>query len=203
MPVAPMSRRLFRACPADITSEGFIETGARMRAVVCLLPLVLLAACSDVESGLAPLPNDRVRVRFPPGGVVAAIEVDAVDRLPLRSAELIAPDGEATPAIYLHVDPTPSLSFDQRFVGGGPYTGNAIGASNVASSYVPFPADLSGAPQARAQLLTMFSIASIPLPDEVAYRRDWRSYRIFLSFGDVAGEVERRVLPAPEPPPNA
>ena len=202
MPIARMSRRLFRACAADITSEAFIETGARMRAVVCLLPLVLLAACSDAESGLAPLPNDRVRVRFPPGGVVAAIEVDAVDRLPLRSAELIAPDGEATPAIYLHVDPTPSLSFDQRFVGGAPYTGNAFGISNIGSN-VPFPADLSGAPQARAQLLTMVSIASIPLPDEVAYRRDWRSYRIFLSFGDLAGEVERRVLPAPEPPPNA
>jgi hypothetical protein len=172
-----------------------------MRVVVCLLPLVLLAACSDAESGLAPLPNDQVRVRFPPGGVVAAIEVDAVDRLPLRSAELIAPDGEATPAIYLHVDPTPSLSFNQRFVGGAPYTGNAIGISNIGSN-VPFPADLSGAPQTRAQLLTMVSIASIPLPDEVAYRRDWRSYRIFLSFGDVAGEVERRVLPAPEPPPG-
>ena len=41
-----------------------------------------------------------------------------------------------------------------------------------------------------------------PVPDEIAYRRDWRSYRIFLSFGDLAGEVERRVLPAPEPPPN-
>jgi len=173
-----------------------------MRIAACLLSLALFAACSDAESGLAPLPNDQIRVRFPPGGVVAAIEVDAVDRLPLRSAELITPDGEAISASYLHVDPTPSLTFDQRSVGGTPYTGNVIGIGNIASN-VPFPADLSGAPQARAQLLTMVSTASIPLSDEVAYRRDWRSYRIFLSFGDVAGEVERRVLPAPEPPPNA
>ncbi len=146
------------------------------------------------------MPNDQIRARFPPGGVVVAIEVDAVDRLPLRSAELIAPDGEATQASYLHVDPSPSVAFDQRFV-DAPYTGNAFGLRNIGSN-VPFPADFGGAPQARAQLLTMVSTASIPLPDEIAYRRDWRSYRIFLSFGDVAGEVERRVLPAPEPPPK-
>ena len=61
---------------------------------------------------------------------------------------------------------------------------------------------VSGAPQGDAQLLAMASTASIPVPDEIGYRRDWRSYRIFLSFGDLAGEVERRVLPAPEPPPK-
>src|SRR5262245_31500187 len=171
-----------------------------MRIAACLLPFALLSACSDAESGLAPLPNDQVRARFPPGGVVVAIEIDAVDRLPLRNAELIAPDGEATPASYLHVDPTPSVTFHQRLV-DAPYTGNAVGVGNIALN-VPFPADFSGAPQTRAELLTMVSTASIRLPDEVAYRRDWRSYRMFLSFGDVAGEVERRVLPAPEPPPK-
>jgi hypothetical protein len=61
---------------------------------------------------------------------------------------------------------------------------------------------ITGAPQGDATLLEMVSTASIPLPDEIEYRRDWRSYRIFLSFGDLAGEVERRVLPAPEPPPK-
>ena len=66
----------------------------------------------------------------------------------------------------------------------------------------PVPAIVAGAPQGDAQLLAMVSTASIPLPDEIEYRRDWRSYRIFLSFGDVAGEVERVVLPAPEPPPK-
>jgi hypothetical protein len=50
------------------------------------------------------------------------------------------------------------------------------------------------------ELLAMVSTASTPLPDEVAYRREWRSYRIFLGFGDLPGEVERRVLRAPEPP---
>lgn len=170
-----------------------------MRAAACLLTLALCTACG-AESGLPPLPTDQVRARFPPGGVVDAIEVDAVDRLPLRSAELIAPDGEATSASYLHVNPSPSVTFYQRFV-DMPFAGNSFGAGNAASA-IPFPGDIGGAPQGSARLLAMVSTASIPLADEVAYRRDWRSYRIFLSFGDLAGEVERRVLSAPEPPPK-
>lgn len=172
-----------------------------MRAAACLLSLALTAAaCAGGDSGLAPLPADQVRARFPPGGVIDAIEIDAVDRLPLRRAELIAPGGEATPASYLHVNPSPSVTFYQRFV-DSPYAGNSFGVGNVTAG-APFPVDLSGAPQGNARLLAMVSTASIPLPDEIAYRRDWRSYRIFLSFGDLAGEVERRVLPAPEPPPK-
>jgi hypothetical protein len=161
-----------------------------------LLTVALVAACAP-ESGLAPLPTDQVRARFPPGGVVNSIEIDAIDRLPLRTAELVAPDGQATPASYLHVSASPSVTFYQRQI-DTPYEGNLSGIGNVA----PVPAVVSGAPQGEAQLLAMVSTASIPLPDEIEYRRDWRSYRIFLSFGDLAGEVERRVLPAPEPPPK-
>jgi hypothetical protein len=161
-----------------------------------LLTLALVTACAP-ESGLAPLPTDQVRARFPPGGVVNSIEIDAIDRLPLRTAELVAPDGQATPASYLHVSASPSVTFYQRQI-DTPYEGNLSGIGNVA----PVPAVVSGAPQGEAQLLAMVSTASIPLPDEIEYRRDWRSYRIFLSFGDLAGEVERRVLPAPEPPPK-
>ena len=167
-----------------------------MRAAAFLLMLALVAACSP-ESGLPPQPTDQVRARFPPGGVVNSIEVDASDRLPLRTAELVSPDGRATPASYLHVNPSPSVTFYQRQI-DTPYEGNLFGIGNVA----PVPAVLTGAPQGDAQLLAMVSIASIPVEDEIEYRRDWRSYRIFLSFGDLAGEVERRVLPAPEPPPK-
>jgi len=167
-----------------------------MRAAPFLLALALVAACAP-ESGLAPLPTDQVRARFPPGGVVNSIEIDAVDRLPLRTAELVSPDGQATSASYLHVNPSPSVAFYQRQI-DTPYEGNIFGFGNLA----PVPAVVSGAPQGDAQLLAMVSTASIPIPDEIEYRRDWRSYRIFLSFGDLAGEVERRVLPAPEPPPK-
>src|SRR5262245_9546380 len=43
-------------------------------------PILLLAAAALVgcaESGLAPVATDQVRARFPPGGVVDVIEVDA------------------------------------------------------------------------------------------------------------------------------
>lgn len=170
-----------------------------MRSAAALSMSVVLIACST-ESGLSPLPTDQVRARFPPGGVVNAIEVDAVDRLPLRTAELVGPDGQATPASYLHVNPSPSVTFYQRFA-DSPYGGGTFGVGDLAAG-VPFPADLAGAPQGDANLLAMVSTASIPLPDEVEYRREWRGYRIFLSFGDLPAEVERRVLPAPEPPPQ-
>jgi hypothetical protein len=167
-----------------------------MRIGASFLTLALLAGCG-AESGLSPLPTDQARARFPPGGIVNSIEIDAVNRLPLRTAELVAPDGQATAASYLHVDPSPSVTFYQRQM-DTPYEGNAFGIGNIA----PVPAVVAGAPQGDAKFLAMVSTASIPLPDEVEYRRDWRSYRIFLSFGDAVGEVERRILPAPEPPPK-
>jgi hypothetical protein len=45
------------------------------------------------------------------------------------------------------------------------------------------------------------STADIPLPDPVAYRRDWRKYRIRLTFGTLPGEIETHEIAAPEPPP--
>jgi hypothetical protein len=170
-----------------------------MRIAAAFLMTALLTACGP-ETGLTPLPMDQVRARFPPGKVVNVIEVDAVDRLPLRTAELVAPDGEATPAFYLYVNPSPNVTYYQRFP-SSPYGDSTFGIGDLAAG-VPFPADLAGAPQGNQKLLAMVSTASIRLPDEVAYRRDWRSYRIFLSFGDLAGEVARRVITAPEPPPQ-
>lgn len=171
-----------------------------MRVAAGLLIIGLLAACAD-ESGLPALPNDQVRAYFRSGGVVNAIEVDAVNRLPLRSAELVAPDGQATPASYLHVNSDPGVTFYQRYF-NTPYVGNAAGIGSLVTGS-PLMTDIgSGTPQGDIRLLAMVSTASIPLPDEIAYRRDWRSYRIFLSFGDLSREIERRVLPAPEPPPS-
>jgi hypothetical protein len=169
-----------------------------MRIVASFLILVALSACT-VESGPVSLPSDQVRAYFPSGGVVNAIEVDATNRLPLRTAELVAPDGDATPASYLHVSADPGVTYYQRFF-NSPYVGNAAGVGDIAAGN-PVTLDIGGAPQGTIRLLAMVSTASIPLPDEIAYRRDWRSYRVFLSFGDLSGEVERQVLPAPEPPP--
>ena len=168
-----------------------------MQAVFAILTIVLLTACAD-EGLLSPLPSDQVRARFVPGRVVDVIEVDAVNRLPLRKAELVAPDGQATPASYLNVNPSPSVTSYEELP-NDPYAG--LGVGNVAPS-VPFPAVTGGAPQQRATLLAMIASASIPLPDPVEYRRDWRNYRIRLSFGDAPGGVETRELDAPAPPPG-
>lgn len=168
-----------------------------MRSAVPILTLGLLA-CMD--SGSQPPQTDLVRARFPAGGIADVIEIDAADRLPLRKAELISPDGLATPAAYLSVTPSPSITSYHQFP-NGPYAGNASGVGNIAAG-VPLSALSTGAPQQRAEVLTMISIASIPLPDPVEYRQDWRSYRIRLGFGDPPGEVEIRELVAPQPPPG-
>jgi hypothetical protein len=167
-----------------------------MQAVFAILTIVLLAACAD--GGLSPLANDQVRVRFPAGGVVDVIEVDAVNRLPLRSAELVAPDGKATPASYLNVNPSPSITSYEELP-NDPYAGLGVGNTTPG---VSLPALTGGSPQQRATLLAMISSASIPLPDPVEYRRNWRNYRIRLSFGDAPNGVETREVDAPAPPPG-
>jgi len=169
-----------------------------MRSLVPILTLLLIAACA--EGGLPPLPTDQVRARFPAGGVVDVIEIDAVDRLALRKVELIAPDGQATPASYLTVNPSPSVTDYQDFA-NAPFAGSAFGVGNIAPGVSP-PALTGGASQQRVAFLAMVATASIPLPDPVEYRRDWRNYRIRLSFGNSPDEVETREVTAPEPPPG-
>jgi hypothetical protein len=170
-----------------------------MRGVVSVLSaVILLAACAD--SGLPPPVTDQIRARFPAGGVVDVIEVDAVDRLPLRKAELVAPDGQTTPASYLNVVPSPGTTLDSEFA-TSPYAGNTFGYGNITANLAA-PGGAVGAPQQRVALLAMVSTASILLPDPVEYRREWRGYRIRLDFGDPPGAVETRELAAPEPPPG-
>jgi hypothetical protein len=169
-----------------------------MRSVATILITVLCAACAD--GGLPPLPGDQVRVRFPAGGVVDVIEVEAVNRLPLRKVELIGSDGQATPAAYLNVNPSPSVTSYQGLP-NGPYAGDAFGVGYIAAGMSPL-APTGGASQQRAAFLEMISTASIPLPDPVEYRRDWRNYRVRFSFGDALGAVETREVDAPEPPPG-
>jgi len=169
-----------------------------MQAVFTILPIVLLAAC--VDDGLSPLASDQVRVRFPAGGVVDVIEVDAINRLPLRKAELVSPDGQSTPASYLNVNPSPSVTSYQAMP-NEPYASARLGIGNIAPG-TQLTAVTGGAPQQRATFLVIVSSASIPLPDPVEYRRGWRNYRIRLSFGDAPDEVETRKVEAPEPPPG-
>jgi hypothetical protein len=169
-----------------------------MHRLLGFLVIALLAACTD--DGSPRLAGDQTRVRFPAGGVVDVIEVDAVDRLPLHKVELVAPDGLTTPASYLNVNPAPGVTSSQGLP-NGPYAGNALGVGNIAAGG-PLPALTGGAPQQRTAFLAMVSNATIPLPDPVEYRRAWQGYRVRLTFGDPPGDVETKEVDAPEPPPG-
>jgi hypothetical protein len=166
-----------------------------MRFAACLATILLLAACSS--AGPPTAATEPIRAGFPAGGIVNLIAVDAVDRLPLRQAELIAPDGHATAANSVTANPAPTQSFSQQFP-TGPFSGTQFGVSSIGSNALT-PGVVGAAPQTQTQVLAVVSTASIPLPDPVAYRRDWQKYRIRLRFGDPP-QVETREIVAPEPP---
>ena len=150
-----------------------------MKIIACLVA-VLLAACAG--SGPTPSPNDQIRADFPPGGIADRIEVTAVDRLALRGAELVAPDGHVTPALSINVNPTPTKGFSQG-AWAAPITSANYGVSSIGSNALT-PNVVGAAPQSQTTLLAMVSTASIQLPDPIAYRRDWQQYRIRLRLGD-------------------
>jgi hypothetical protein len=168
--------------------------------------LLLLAACSD--TGPAPLPNDQIRAGFPPGGIANQIEITAIDRLALRGAELVSPDGHVTPAISVTANPAPTDVFTQQSLGvtyAAPKFGvtsvGVGGLTNIAPSPVT-PKPVGAAPQTETRVLAILSTASIQLPDPAAYDRDWQRYRIRLRFGNPP-EVETREIAAPSPPPSS
>ncbi|MGE0260100.1 MAG: hypothetical protein AB7H71_14760 [Alphaproteobacteria bacterium] len=165
-------------------------------------PAAASVAPASAEPGLpAPVagtPRAQLRVGF--GGLVDTIEVSAVEYLPLREAMLVAPDGTIVPATYIAVGDNPRLqtgqwSMAQRWDDLGTQD-NALAALALHS------AQAGAALYSSRQLLAMVSRADIPVPDPVAYRRDWRDWRIRLTFGTPPAELETRVIAAPEPPPG-
>ena len=174
-----------------------IRMARMIRPTILLSIALLLAACG---SGPAPLPSGEVRARFTPGGIADQITVDAVDRLPLRGAALIAPDGHATPALSLSAKPAPTQIYSQELP-AGPETGPHFGVSSIGTNAFT-PGVVGAAPLTQTRLLAVVSNAAIQLPDPLAYRRDWQKYRIRLTFGDPP-QTETREIAAPEPPPLA
>lgn len=165
-----------------------------MRRFLLLLPsLLLLSACGG--GGLTPLPGPHAAASFPAGGVANVIVVDTLDNLPLRAAELVAPDGTVTPS-------TPPDVARKIQANGGEYAlasplraYESVGPTMMAT--LPDPAFYVS----HSELLLMNSTADITVPDLVAYRRDWGRYRIRLTFG-APGGPEIREIAAPAPPPG-
>ena len=171
------------------------------RALPVLLPLVLITAC-DAGGALPsgpPAAAEEVRASFRKGGLADTIVIDAIERLPLRAAELISADGRTTPANYIDVTASPTVATGQR-VAGDPWQNALSGRGSAAVLMMP-NVRAGAALQGEEQLLATASSAEIALPDPVTYRRDWRKYRVRLSLGTPPGEIETREIAAPEPPP--
>ena len=166
-----------------------------------LLPLLSIAGCEGFGAPPSgPLgPTERLSAGFPKGGLADTIRVDAVERLPLRAAVLVAPDGTTAPAANIDVTDSPTLATGQ-WAAGDPWQNALSGGGSAAALAMPH-ADAGAALQGRQQLLATVSTAEIALPDPVSYRRQWGKYRIRLSFGTPPGDTETREIPAPEPPP--
>lgn len=172
------------------------------RVLPVLLPLFLIAGCEGSDAlppAAPPGPTAYLRAGFPRGGVADTIVIEATERLPLRAAALLSPDGTATPASSVDVAASPSYAGGQR-VAGDPWRNALLGTGSTAAPNVPL-ADVGAALRSQGQLLATVSSAEIALPDPVVYRRNWAQYRIRLTFGTPPGEVETREIAAPAPPP--
>ena len=164
------------------------------RSYATVLIVLLLAGCGG--GGPEPLPTASARAAFRPGDVRDVITVSAVDRLALRSAELVAPNGAATPSDDINVERTPGFTGGQFALNDAWRTGLA---GNVAAPVIPQDAQADAALRSQGQLLMIISNASLALPDPPAYRRDWRGYRLRLGFGEPGGEIKIRGC---RPPPR-
>jgi len=179
----------------------FAGNAMRRRLILVLPPLVILGACaaSDSAPPSPPGASAQLHVGFPSGGVADTITINVIDRLPLRAAELVAPEGGTSPADWINVDANPRVAAGQ-WVAGNPWETTLAGSSAAAALTTP-NAEANAALRSQVQLLATVSQAEIPLPDPIAYRRDWTHYRVRLTFGTPPGEIEAREIPAPEPPP--
>jgi hypothetical protein len=135
------------------------------------------------------------------GGLVDTIQVSAIEQLPLREAALVAPDGTIVPANDITVSANPSIATGQWSLANR--WDYAASPDNALAALTLPNAQAGAALYSNQQLLAMVSRASILLPDPVAYRRDWRDWRVRLTFGTPPGELQTYVIAAPEPPPSS
>jgi hypothetical protein len=147
--------------------------------VLCVL-LPLLGGCETGDATSDTLVPDTVTARFVPGGLANVIVVTAVDRMPLRSAVLVAPGGERVSAYSLDVDRSPIIV-------------EVPGEASLRST--------PGAPHRVARMDTMLSTALIQLPDPVRYAKSWEEWRVELRLGDADTGERALTLAAPASPP--
>lgn len=150
-----------------------------MRQVMALgivASLLFVAGCADDEPWHgAPAPSASARFE----GLSDVIVVSVVDRLPLRSATLVAPDGERVPAYSLDVSSSP-----------------IVVPSQEAAIFMASP----GVPRQVTRIDVMSSTALIQLPDPTRYAKSWQDSRVELRIGEPGSAGRDVTLEAPKPP---
>src|SRR5215471_3453528 len=149
-----------------------------MRRALAIAVLLLVGCDGGEERELAP---GTIAARFVRGGLADVIVVTSIDRLPLRAATLVTPDGERVPAYSIDVDPHPA-------------TAQVPGEATLLST--------PGTPRQSAWISTMASTALIRLPDPVQYAKNWRRSHIELRLADPGSGEREETLAAPPAPPS-
>jgi len=150
-----------------------------MRVPLGALIVALLAGCTAGSAQETPLELDTITVRFVPGGLVNVIVVTTIDRLPLRSAMLVAPDGVRLPAYSLDVVASPII---------------AETPADALALATP------GAVRRVTTVATMVSTALIELPDPARYAKSWPDWQVQLRLGDPDAGERSLMLDAPPSP---
>jgi hypothetical protein len=163
-----------------------------------LLMPVLIGCNGAPDSGDVGQRPFTAAARFIPGDDVMAIQVSVNDRLPLREAELVGPDGAVIAAASVDVASASAYRqpFSEQSFAGGP-------GSNPAAVALPLGGLGNIAPPG-SQTVTVDqfrSTALIRLDDPGSYARDWRLWQVRLRLGDPP-HITTLTLPAPQPPPS-
>lgn len=141
------------------------------------LAALLVAGCADDGAQWGGAPSESASARFE--GLSDVIVVTVVDRLPLRSAALVTPDGERVPAYSLDVSSSP-----------------VVAPSQETAIFMASP----GVPRQVTRINVMSSTALIQLPDATRYAKDWRDWRVELRIGEPGSAGRDVTLEAPKPP---
>lgn len=151
-----------------------------------------LAACAAPEP-----PRPTMGAGFDPAA--ATIQIAVRDKLPLRAATLVLPDGHEVAAREITVSPPPKSRerSERPGVGVGATGGSSSGVDTAVFIDLPISLDFLRRKTAPSTLIE--SRARIPVGDGAIYRRDWAASHLKLKLGDPPGEVREIELPAPAP----
>src|SRR5262249_2801164 len=120
-----------------------------------------------------------------------------IDRLPLRAAELVGPDGSTVKSDSINVASAPAVRTGQSVAN---LSETPLSGMSAAPVLTTTDALVNAALYGQVQLQARVSHADVALPGLVAYNRGGVNCRVRLSFGTPPAELATREVAAPEPP---